>query len=101
MNAADIAREKAIKQVISGASINDYKIVSDALDRVISRGKNFTSEEVIAEMGNDYEILREPRLVGGLILGAKRKNRIRALSPVKGVRVKRHGAWVMLWEVVK
>lgn len=100
MNLADEAKEKAIKQVMNGASLDDRKIVSEALDRVIARRKNFTSETVIAEMGFSYEIIREPRLLGGMILTAKRNGRIRATRPVKGIRAKRHGAWVTEWEVI-
>lgn len=99
-NPAEIAKEEAIKRVMNGASIDDRKIVSDALYTVIERNKIFTSEEVIAEMGSNYEILREPRLLGGMILAAKRAGRIRAIDTVKGVRAKRHGAYVTVWEVI-
>lgn len=100
MNLADEAKEKAIKQVMNGASLDDRKIVSEAIDRVIARRSNFTSETVIAEIGDAYETLREPRLLGGMILAANRKGRIEAINIVKGVRAKRHGANITLWKVL-
>ena len=100
MNLADRAKEKAIKEVKRGATTDEYLMVSNAVGKVVLDGKDFTSETVIAVLGDNYAKIREPRLIGAIILNAKREGWIRPKGPVKGLRKERHGAWVMEWEVI-
>lgn len=100
MNAADIAKEKAIKRVARGASQEEYLMASNAVAKVIFDEKDFTSETVIAFLGDNYAKIREPRLIGAIIRNAKNEGWIRRKGQVKGVRKERHGAYITLWEVI-
>lgn len=100
MNPADEAKEDAIKKVKRGATTDEYLMVSNAVGRVVYLGLDFTSEDVIAALGDDYAKIREPRLIGAIIRNARNEGWIRPKGPVKGTRKERHGAWVMKWEVI-
>jgi hypothetical protein len=100
-DAAAFAREEAIQRVHDGATLNERDIVRNALDRVIERGQTFTSEHVIAELGEAYSIIREPRLLGAIILQAARKGRIIAGAYVAGQRAERHKAPIRQWHIAK
>lgn len=100
MNPADKAKEKAIKKVERGATAEEYLIVSNAVGKVVFDGKDFTSETIIAALGDNYAKIREPRLIGAIIRNARNEGWIRPKGMVKGIRKERHGAWVMEWEVI-
>lgn len=99
-NAADIAKEEAIKRVVKGATQDEYLMVSNAVGRVILDGKDFTSETVIAALGDNYAKIRQPRLIGPIIRNARNEGWIRRKGQVKGTRKERHGAYITLWEVI-
>lgn len=97
-NPAQIALEDALTRVEAGASFNDRKAIEDALARVLERGEPFTSEAIIAELGDVYPTIREPRLLGAVIRIAVRAGEIKPTGRwVNGLRAKRHSAPVREW----
>jgi hypothetical protein len=98
-------RDQAIRRVKEGATVNERQLVEDALDAVIERhavtGAVFTSEDVIAELGDAYQLIREPRLIGALMMAAARRNRIVGGDYVRGSRPERHSAPVRTWTVTR
>jgi len=96
-------RDQAIRRVKEGAAALERQLVEDALDAVIERhaatGAVFTSEDVIAELGDAYGLIREPRLIGALMMAAARRNRIVGGDYVRGSRPERHSAPVRTWTV--
>lgn len=96
-------RDQAIRRVRDGATVNERQLVTDALDRVIEQhavsGTPFTSEDVIAELGDAYRLIREPRLIGALMMAAARARRIVGGDYTRGSRPERHGAPVRTWTV--
>lgn len=95
-------RDQAIQQVADNSTSDERTICEAALNAVIARGKEFTSEDVIEAMGPDYDLLREPRLLGAIIRAAAKSNRIintgrfitgtrRHCSPVRVWGVNTHG----------
>lgn len=98
-------RDQAIRRVHDGATVSERQLVEDALDAVIERhaatGAVFTSEDVIAELGDHYALIREPRLIGALMMAAARRNRIVGGDYVRGSRPERHSAPVRTWTASK
>lgn len=96
-------RDQAIRRAHDGATVSERQLVEDALDAVIERhaatGAVFTSEDVIAELGDAYGLIREPRLIGALMMAAARRNRIVGGDYVRGSRPERHSAPVRTWTV--
>lgn len=97
-NPAQIALEDALVRVEAGASFNDRTAIENALAAVVKRGKPFTSEAVIAELGDVYPTIREPRLVGAVVRIAAKDGKIEPTGRyITGLRAKRHGAPVREW----
>lgn len=94
-----LARDRAIQRVYDGATLDERALARNALDAVIARGRVFTSEDVIAELGDSYALVREPRLLGAIISQAAKAGRIVAGPFVNGTREERHGAPVRTWHV--
>jgi hypothetical protein len=98
---ATAARDQAIQRVHDGATIDERESVRAALDTVIQRsaqqGTCFTSEHVIAELGDAYALIREPRLLGAIIQRAYKQGRIVPGAYVAGQRAERHKAPVRQW----
>lgn len=98
---ASAARDNAIQQVYDGATVNERECVRTALNLVIQRsaeqGTWFTSEHVIAELGDVYQLIREPRLLGAIMREAASKGRIVPGAFVDGTRPSRHKAPVRQW----
>jgi hypothetical protein len=98
-------RDQAIRRAHDGATVSERQLVEDALDAVIERhaatGAVFTSEDVIAELGDAYGLIREPRLIGALMMAAARRNRIVGGDYVRGSRPERHSAPVRTWTVTR
>lgn len=100
-NDAQLALEDALVQVEGGATMSSKQAAEEALTRIIERGRPFTSESVIAELGDRYAEIREPRLLGSTIRTAMLRGRIVQTGRwVKGLRVKRHSADVREWRPV-
>lgn len=98
--AAATARDSAIQRVYDGATTDEREMVRAALDAVIARGQAFTSEHVIAELGDAYATIREPRLLGAIVRQAAKAGRITPGAFVNGTRQARHSAPVRQWHVV-
>lgn len=101
---ATAARDQAIQQVHDGATVDERESVRAALDAVIQRsakqGTWFTSEHVIAELGDVYQLIREPRLLGAIMQSAYRQGRIVPGAFVDGTRPSRHKAPVRQWRAI-
>lgn len=103
MNEAQEAKTKAIDQVQS-ARPGDYAVVLAAIDRVMkAKGKysHFTSEDVIAELGDDYQTFQEPRVIGAAFRTVRLSGRIYASGYKHGKRKERHAAPVMTWTILR
>jgi hypothetical protein len=91
-------RDQAIQQVADNSTADERTICEAALNTVIARGREFTSEDVIEAMGPDYDLLREPRLLGAVIRAYAKGNRIINTGRfITGTR--RHCSPVRVWAV--
>lgn len=103
MNEAQQAKERAIDQVES-ARPGDYAVVLAAIDRVMkAKGKysKFTSDDVIRELGDGYEFITEPRVIGAAFRTVRASGRIYASGYKHGTRKERHAAPVMEWTILR
>lgn len=91
-------RDQAIRQVADNSTADERTICDAALNAVIARGTEFTSEDVIEAMGQNYDLVREPRLLGAVIRAAAKQNRIINTGRfITGAR--RHCSPVRVWQV--
>ena len=68
--AAQAARDQAIQQVADHANTDHRAACETALTTVIERGVAFTTDDVIRELGAVYADIREPRLLGAVMMAA-------------------------------
>lgn len=97
-NDAQLALEDALVRVEEGATTDSKTAVEEAMWRVIGRGNPFVSEDIIAEMGDVYATVREPRLLGAVIRIAANGGWIVPTGVWRnGTRKERHAAPVREW----
>lgn len=90
--AARNARDQAIQQVADHANTDHRTACERALTTVIERGAAFTTDDVIRELGAVYDDIKEPRLLGAVVMAASKAGRI-----VASARVANHGRMVREW----
>jgi len=93
-------RDQALAQVAGNAHQDERESVERALDAVVSRGGRFTTDAVIAEMGDLYRGLREPRLLGAILQAWRSAGRIIPTGEYqRSTRRECHARPVMVWRV--
>lgn len=100
---AEQAKQDAIDQVQQNRQ-EDYVRCATALDRLIRRtgkGGTVTSEDVIAEMGDEYAKIAEPRVIGAVFRNFRAIGRIYANGYRTGTRKERHAAPTMTWRILR
>ena len=91
---------RSLAQVAGNAQADERESVERALGAVVSRGGRFTTDAVIAEMGDLYHGLREPRLLGAILKAWRSAGRIVPTGEYqRSTRRACHARPVMVWRV--
>lgn len=95
-------RDLALVRVEQGATDDERELVEAALDLVIARGGEFTSDDVWSALDAIAPgfTVREPRLLGAVIRSAAKADRIRRTDRVReSIRPAHHRYPCRIWRV--
>lgn len=99
---AERAKQEGIEAVYRSANTTWKRAAADQLMKVIARRRTFTSDDVLIPLEQQGIVTKDNRAIAAILQSAQRMNLIKATDKfIRCRRKSRHGAPVMVWEVVQ
>lgn len=99
---AERAKQEGIEVVYRNANTTWKRAAADQLMKVIAKQRTFTSDDVLIPLEQQGIVTKDNRAIAAILQSAARMNLIKATDKfIRCRRKSRHGAPVMVWEVVQ